>query len=101
MQFTIPESSNRMLILRHLDSRLDIEVRGTLLDIQQLAQQIVYYFEDMNYAEGRTHLLRLPIPLLPQPAIDLSNLFHEKMVRGNLRLPSEVCLPLGKETLYV
>lgn len=72
-----------MLILRCLDSSLDMEVRDTLLDIQRLAQQIVCYYEDMEYAEGRTHLLRLPIPLLPQPAIDVNNLLHEKMVREN------------------
>lgn len=70
-----------MLVLRPFDITLDVGTRDTLYDIQKLARQIVCYYDDMDYAQGKTHLLRLPIPLLPQPAIDLSNLFHDKMVR--------------------
>lgn len=90
-----------MLILKYLDSSLDIEVRETLLVIQQLAQQIVCYYEDMDCPEARTNLLRLPIRLLPEPALDLITLFHKRMVRDHLWLQIESCLPSEPESLHI
>lgn len=70
-----------MLILKSTDTSLDVDTRNALTEIRQLAKQIVCHCEDMEFTERRTNLMRLPIRLLPQTAIDLNKIFHKEMVR--------------------
>lgn len=66
---------------RHLDIVQDAgnDIHGFMKSIQALAMQVVCYSADMETA-GREDLLRLPIPRLPKPARELSDLFrHETM----------------------
>lgn len=68
-----------MYILRYTDDNLDADTRSTLRDIYELAKKTTCHSEDMEYADGRADLMRLPVSLLPQPARDIDRLFHEKM----------------------
>lgn len=68
-----------MIIIRPTDEELDTNTRETMNEIQNLAKQIVCYYEDMEFFDAS--LMRLPNSLLPKLASEINNLFHEKMVR--------------------
>lgn len=77
-----------MIIIRPMDAELDINTRESMKEIQDLAQRIVCYYEDMGFADA--NLMRLPTSLLPKSASDLNNLFHDKMVRIILHMYLEI-----------
>ncbi|KAL7932165.1 hypothetical protein V8C35DRAFT_307545 [Trichoderma chlorosporum] len=55
-------------------------------NIQELAEQVICYSEDMEYLPNRSDLMRLPAALLPSPALQLGLLpCNNKDMQDSLR----------------
>ena len=69
-----------MLVLTSTDTSHSPGLCEILSDIQKLAGQVSCHGEDMASVPGISNLMRLPKPLLPDPARRLDDLLHNNVI---------------------
>ncbi|KAL7940741.1 hypothetical protein V8C42DRAFT_336647 [Trichoderma barbatum] len=65
-----------MLILQSTSADPSRGLGAAFGNIQELAEQVICYSEDMEYTPNRADLMRLPATLLPSPCLSLGTLLY-------------------------
>ncbi|KAL6868030.1 hypothetical protein J3F83DRAFT_88710 [Trichoderma novae-zelandiae] len=65
-----------MLLLQSQGTDVGEGLRTALVNMHELAEQVICYSEDMEYMPGRSDLMRLPDALLPRLSFQLDHLLH-------------------------